>query len=217
MKFPKLAKMTEELWLLSINHHISSLSEVSCGMMNIILWIPEPRRMCTPFWIHSARILDGNSRAAKNLPQPSPRPCSCQSSLPSNQWRVICFPQEPDPEQNLIQFKVMFQKTMEKIKGRDSSDSISYLLSKTNLCLQGWAPRGSSLASLQFCWMLYSHHQVLHLLHLKTDHCRDSLRKKKIKNKNSRHVISKMFLFPKEFQDYNLQAVKAAWIVSGWA
>lgn len=106
---------------------------------------------------------------------------------------------------------------MEKIKGRDSSDSISYLLSKTNLCLQGWAPRGSSLASLQFCWMLYSHHQVLHLLHLKTDHCRDSLRKKKIKNKNSRHVISKMFLFPKEFQDYNLQAVKAAWIVSGWA
>lgn len=65
MKFPNLAKMTKELWLLSINHHISSLLEVSCGMMNILCELLRPEECAHP----SGFIQPESSMGTSELPK----------------------------------------------------------------------------------------------------------------------------------------------------
>lgn len=65
MKFPKLAKITKELWLQSINHHISSLLEVSCGMMNILCEFLSPEECAHP----SGFIHPESSMGTSELPK----------------------------------------------------------------------------------------------------------------------------------------------------
>lgn len=65
MKFPKLTKRTKEQCLLSINDHISSLLEVSCGMMNIFCEFLSPEECAHP----SGFIHPESSMGTSELPK----------------------------------------------------------------------------------------------------------------------------------------------------
>lgn len=170
---------------------MSSLLEVSCGMINILCEFLSPEECAHP----SGFIQPESSMGTSELPKFAPA-LSQALHLPKlvaiKPVKGYLFSPRADTEQNLMQFKVVVQKTRRKNKGKRQLWQYFILLIKTHLCLQGWAPKGSSLASLQFCWMFSSHHQVLHFLHLKIDHCRDALSKKENKKKG----ISGMW-FPK--------------------
>lgn len=57
-----------------------------------VLQITETKRICTPFWIHSARILDGNVRAAKICHSPLQGPASAKACCHQSSEGLFVFP-----------------------------------------------------------------------------------------------------------------------------
>lgn len=146
MKFPKLAEMTKELWLLSINLHISSLLEVSWGMMNMFCKLLRPKEFAHP----SGFIQPESSMGMSELPKFATA-LSKALHLPKlvaikavkgylfspRGWHRA----KPHPIQS------SGPNTREKNKGKRQLWQYFIFLSKT-ICLQGWAPKGSSLGTL---------------------------------------------------------------------
>lgn len=126
MKLPELAKITKELWLQSINHPYFIPLRSFLWDDEHTVWIPEPKRLSTPFWIHSPRILNGHFRAARICHSPLKGPASAKACCHQPSEGLFVFLKSLTRSKTSSNSKWCFKKTREKIKGGGSSDSISY-------------------------------------------------------------------------------------------